>query len=572
MGSFKAPSYERDISNYMREYKRAMQEVTERVASLSVINELDMSQAESLSAQIGYILQDLDSTTSGWVEEHITKAFKDGQARAILAAVNSVNLTDAARMASFSKLATGTLNSLISDTYQDLLFATQNTSRKVKSLVREVVSEQMRIKAAQQLGRSTMNRAIINDLTKKGLSKKVKEDGWIGIVDKAGRRWNLTTYADMVVRTKLQQSYIEGVRVEGLERGIDLAVISSHGASDACGNYEGAIISLNGITPGYPTYAELKASGEIFHPNCTHTVSSLRSPDLLPKDVRAKAKKATKHAAGKIGINYDGLKPPIKIPTKRGKIDKKLANQYNFVAAKNIKEANAWAANNLGIAHVDYKGYSVELANDVNQTLEILRKKYPEVTDTKWVTTIQARNKALYDQEIEYYSKKFIEKYGYSLERSKESAKRIVKRRTVKKNVYAQSTNHTWNDLEGICFNQVWAKDYEKISKAVKSDVASKWHPQGTENPASILTHEFGHQVDNLLKKKYPSLRKEVIEDIWEEYSTDEIAKGLSRYATYNDGEFFAEAFGEYIHNENPRDIASKVGKALDKAFKKIRK
>ena len=131
--------------------------------------------------------------------------------------------------------------------------------------------------------------AMLADPT--AFNRKLNEEAWVGIIDKAGRRWNLSTYAEMVVRTKLQQAHVEGVRVETLERGVDLAVISSHGAKDACGGYEGIVISINGQTPGYKTYKELRQGGKIFHPNCKHHISPIRDFKLLPELVRLKHEK-----------------------------------------------------------------------------------------------------------------------------------------------------------------------------------------------------------------------------------------------------------------------------------------
>ncbi len=96
----------------------------------------------------------------------------------------------------------------------------------------------------------------------------------------------------MVVRTKMQQAYIEGVKEETKTRGVDLAVVSSHGATDSCGHFEGAIISLRGETPDYPTYDDLLSTNAIFHPNCMHTVNPIRNPGLLPKSLRGNAENA----------------------------------------------------------------------------------------------------------------------------------------------------------------------------------------------------------------------------------------------------------------------------------------
>lgn len=296
MARYIEPHYDRDINRFIKEYKKALKEVTDRVVNMATLDYIDQQQTASLAGQIGQILKKLDNQSEVWVDEMIRRAYSEGQAETIIALTEAETLSEATQKASFSLLAKNTVDALIADTYQDLLYATRNTERKVKSLVREVFAEQMRIKSAQQLGRNTMRKAIIHDLTKKGLSKSISETGWVGIIDSAGRRWNLNTYSETVVRTKLQQAYIEGVRVEGLERGVDLAVISSHGATDPCMNYEGAIISMNGLTEGYPTYAELKASGEIFHPRCRHTISPIRSVDKLPEKVRIKAEEQTAKA------------------------------------------------------------------------------------------------------------------------------------------------------------------------------------------------------------------------------------------------------------------------------------
>ena len=113
----------------------------------------------------------------------------------------------------------------------------------------------------------------------------------------------------MVVRTKLQQAHIEGVRVESLERGVDLAVISSHGAKDACGGYEGLVISMNGETPGYKTYQKLRQGGKIFHPNCKHHISPIRDIKLLPESLRKKHEEAMR----KLLYNRDNVLDMIRL-------------------------------------------------------------------------------------------------------------------------------------------------------------------------------------------------------------------------------------------------------------------
>lgn len=179
---------------------------------------------------------------------------------------------------------------LIRDTYGDILLATDNTKRSIKKVVRETVRDVLQYHSLTDQKYSVQAKEIKKRLTKKGLSEKIVKEGFVGITDKAGRKWDIGTYSDMVTKTKVNQAYIEGVRYEAEQTGIDLAVISSHGAKDACANWEGVVVSLNGLTPGYPVLDDVRATNEIFHPNCQHSVFAVRNIDGLHPDDVAKHK------------------------------------------------------------------------------------------------------------------------------------------------------------------------------------------------------------------------------------------------------------------------------------------
>ncbi|MCW2279100.1 phage minor capsid protein [Heliophilum fasciatum] len=293
MAPLPTPTYERDVNRLVQYYKTAFTQIADRLKVIPASRGLEKVQAESLLTQTMFILQELDASTKSWCDDVIHRAFADGQNRVLQAVGNATTLADAAGTSDFL-LARERVEALINDTYSDLLMATQNTERKIKQLVKNTVGETMRTKALQQLGRRSMRNAVVAELTQKGLSARLDGEAWVGIVDRAGRRWNLSTYAEMVVRTKLMQAHIEGTRVEGMQRGVDLAVVSSHNAKDACRSYEGMIISLNGLTAGYRTYDQLRAIGNIFHPNCQHHVSPVRDVALLPQSVREKHEQAMK--------------------------------------------------------------------------------------------------------------------------------------------------------------------------------------------------------------------------------------------------------------------------------------
>ena len=277
------PSYDKDVRKILKRYVKARELIIIELLRLIENNgdKTKVNQQASMLRQIDYILSQMNANVQTTIEEGILQNFKEGQATLSYSVGDYNSLQEATEGVGFSQLAKSSIDAILADTFDDLLSATQMTSKRTKRIVRRVVQEQMKVDMARARGRKIMNKGIIDELTKNGLSKSVKEEGFVGIVDKLGRKWEMNRYVDMVVRTKYKQARFEGIRTQALEDGIDLAVISSHGAKDACSRYEGMVISMNGTTRGYPTYQELRASNAIFHPNCKHTIYPIRSEDLL---------------------------------------------------------------------------------------------------------------------------------------------------------------------------------------------------------------------------------------------------------------------------------------------------
>lgn len=89
-------------------------------------------------------------------------------------------------------------------------------------------------------------------------------------VDKRGYNWDAKQYFQMLFHTVVSQSRNQAFMDMMEKNGKDLVRISSHGAKDACSRWEGKIISLSGATEGYPTYSDVRATKECFHPRCRH--------------------------------------------------------------------------------------------------------------------------------------------------------------------------------------------------------------------------------------------------------------------------------------------------------------
>lgn len=99
------------------------------------------------------------------------------------------------------------------------------------------------------------------------------DTGITGFTDMAGRNWSLTSYAEMACRTAVNSAARQGVFDELRAEGRDLVIVSgSPSCCEWCAPWEGEVLSIDGMTPGYPTLAEAEAEG-LWHPNCSHDVS-----------------------------------------------------------------------------------------------------------------------------------------------------------------------------------------------------------------------------------------------------------------------------------------------------------
>lgn len=115
----------------------------------------------------------------------------------------------------------------------------------------------------------------------------------------------------------------------------------------------------------------------------------------------------------------------------------------------------------------------------------------------------------------------------------------------------------------------------EGIRKSYEEDVATLWHPPGTDYTA-VVTHELGHSLDGFLTKKgilgstgytYASgfsgiLRRRVAKALGMSVKTCDAA--VSRYAMENPREWFAECFAEAMHSPNPRPVAKEMMRQLN--------
>lgn len=135
----------------------------------------------------------------------------------------------------------------------------------------------------------------------------------------------------------------------------------------------------------------------------------------------------------------------------------------------------------------------------------------------------------------------------------------------------------------GVTVNQKYFSDIAKLTRTYDRDLASGFHPLGTDW-RGIVTHEMGHAIDDYLTNtlhlagvqrsgwsyKYVSadMRPKVMRACGLKVS--DTFKEVSGYATKDHFEWFAECFAEFVQSPTPRRVATKFGEMLTELLKGV--
>lgn len=246
-----------------------------------------LQMERQVNTEVKAIFTNLERKAVSMATTKVTEAYLEGVSYSRTAKAQESKLVEV-KGTDLNDSHTERLNKLINQTQNDLLKATHNTNENVKQLVRKVVSKEISGAGyGGKIGKQIHMAARIEKQLRKQFIENGIKDCDVAIIDKAKRKWKLKTYSSMVARTKMNDAYISAIREEALHDGSDLAIISTKpDTADECKNYEGMIISLNGLTAGYLTYEEIKKSKACFHPNCGHFVRPVGGIDWIPKELQ----------------------------------------------------------------------------------------------------------------------------------------------------------------------------------------------------------------------------------------------------------------------------------------------
>jgi len=162
-------------------------------------------------------------------------------------------------------------NKAISGTSVQILRSAEDNFRRIQAEVSAAVlaGTETRQKAAQRM---------LNMMADEGLT---------GFVDKAGRKWEAASYAEMSTRTVTMRAAVQGHIDRQAETGNDLVIISAHpGACPTCVQFENEVLSIGGDLSYLPL--EVAIEEGLFHPNCAHTLTGYHEDLMDPQRPKPK--------------------------------------------------------------------------------------------------------------------------------------------------------------------------------------------------------------------------------------------------------------------------------------------
>lgn len=291
--------------------------------------------------------------------------------------------------------------------------------------------------------------------------------------------------------------------------------------------------------------------------------------DATPRDAWAALE-------GKTGLKPDqvyehlasGKELPQKMPTEE-------SNLNTFVAAKTLKEAEQYARERLGINSVDYKGVDIEVANEMNEAIQVGISSCPQIKSfLKCIGSAQQINKRYREDLAQEYAKRAKKIVPWlSDEESKKqgqmAAKKIVK--PVGSDVIAfarkgESSDRELNEIikkyQGVYINEALGGSAAKLKKTLEYNYGTGF--LSTKTIKGTIVHEIAHLLDftfNLSKNAR-------LVDLYRSASYQNISEGLSRYGASKIKEFIAEGWAEYKTSSAPREMAKSIGEIIEEAIK----
>ena len=219
-------------------------------------NEQKLKNTQLLKKEIEKVIKDTDKLSNAKVSKGIIDAYKSGGEEVSDKKDVHKTVLDDLEIPMNLKMQVLATNKLLNNaTFQVLRNADDAYQQVMAHATTGILAgTDTRIQASQKM---------LNEFASKGITS---------FVDKSGRNWELSSYAEMCARTVSAHAALQGHIDRQIEVGEDLVKVSTIGTTcPICSRWQGVVLSISGKSPKYHSLDEAKASG-LFHPNCKHTL------------------------------------------------------------------------------------------------------------------------------------------------------------------------------------------------------------------------------------------------------------------------------------------------------------
>ncbi|MGW1760991.1 phage minor capsid protein [Streptomyces mirabilis] len=235
------------------------------------------------------VVDELGKAVSLDVFDAVAEAYNTGR-RAAVAELGALS-DDGRRLVDDVTPNAQAVDRLAQETVDRLTSTHRSILRAVDDQYRTVVAE---VTATPLLGTGTRRQATQDAM------RRFADRGITSFTDRAGRRWQLTSYAEMAVRTSVGRAATEAHTRTLAEAGVDLVIVSdSPRECPLCRPWERKVLTVGGADGERTVEAEhavedgrtvgVNVAGSLDearraglqHPNCRHSVSAY-SPGITP--------------------------------------------------------------------------------------------------------------------------------------------------------------------------------------------------------------------------------------------------------------------------------------------------
>lgn len=218
-------------------------------------------ELQQIRREIQAVVTGLDRSSSSAITEAIATAYNRGAATA---GTDLQRMLKLPRSEAFAPVPSRAVELLASEAVQTVQASHLRILRSSLDVYRSVVAQSAPTILTGAVTRRQAAQLVLDRFADRGVT---------GFIDRAGRSWDLASYAEMSTRTASGRAAVSGHVDRLVDAGHDLVVVSDAPEEcKLCRPWEGEILSISGNDPEYPSLSDAESDG-LFHAGCRHATS-----------------------------------------------------------------------------------------------------------------------------------------------------------------------------------------------------------------------------------------------------------------------------------------------------------